>query len=147
MNNSAWTATLLDVLQRERRSLLPFVAEAYPWASAGEEAALARLRAMIEEEQQAAVRLALYLQHRHVTVPPVGPFPLRYTTLNFVSLDFLVPSLIAEQKQRIAELDRDLPQLTDPEARQQVQAFREMKVRHLKALEELTAQAPKAVHA
>ena len=50
-------ALLRDVVQRESRSLLAYVRDAYPWATAEESQALETLRRLIQEEEQAVAAL------------------------------------------------------------------------------------------
>jgi hypothetical protein len=145
MNDTAWAAVVREILRRERRSLLQFVGEAYPWTRPDEHKALEQLRKVIAEEEQAAVRLTGFLQRRHIPVPYPGSYPFSYTSLFFVSLDFLLPPLLEEQRKTIAELETDLAKVGDAGARQQVQQLLDVKRRHLKTLEEL-ASATKAVH-
>jgi hypothetical protein len=146
MSNPAWTTVLQDIVRRERQSLLQYVPEAYPWAKPGDEAALAKLLKMVEAEQGAAARLAKWLERRHMPVPPTNSFPFSFTTLNFVSVDFLIPRLVEEQRQNIAALEKDKQRIGDADVRQQVQAFIDLKSRHLQTLEEFATPAGNPVH-
>src|SRR5690242_19805271 len=112
------TYTLLQgLMRREGRSLLQYVREAFPWTNAEEGDALARLRTIIEEEDRSLAALGRFLTRNHRTLPYLGSFPMDFTTLNFVSLDHLLPQLVDSQRRAIADLERDLNNLGDPEAR------------------------------
>ena len=135
---------LQGIVRRESRSLLQYVHESFPWITAGETDALARMRALAEEEQVAAVELAATLAKRHQRLPPyLGPYPMSFTSVNFVTLDYLVPLLIDYQKQGIADLERDLNRLSDEELAARVQKILDMKKRHLETLQFLAGQIKK----
>jgi rubrerythrin len=140
----AWAPILRDILRREQRSFLQYVDEAFPWTAQADEERLTRLRQLIVEEQRSAVGLANYLRRRHVDLPYSRSYPLGFTALNFVSLDFLLPQLIAKEQEAIAQLEADAGKIKDSEPREVVKQLIELKRRQLKALEELTA---KPVHA
>ncbi len=146
-SEAAWGPIVTEMVERERRTLLQFVADAYPWASASEEPALAKLRQVIDENQRAAVKLATLLERHHFAVPVPGPFPLSFTALFFVSLDFLKPHLIEHQRKDISQLEHDLARIHNQEVRKPVENLLEVKRRHLTILEELGSNAGKAVHA
>jgi hypothetical protein len=142
------TAQLLEgVVRRESRSLLQYVAEAFPWTTPEEHAALSRLQRLIAEEQLAVARVAGLLQRRRHVAPYLGPFPVAFTNLNFISLDHLLPVLTEHQQRGLAELDRELAVVTDPEGRAVLERLRDVKQEHLPALKTLAAvPAPAAVH-
>jgi hypothetical protein len=137
-------ATLQEIVRREYRSLLQYVGESFPWATADKSEALDRLHRLVVEEQAAAGEVARFLQRRHVTVPPLAPYPMDFTSLAFVSLDYLLPRLIEHQRRNIAQLERDLRDLTEADARGVVQKLLETKRSHRKVLDELTSTAPAA---
>jgi hypothetical protein len=138
------TARVLDaVVRRESRSLLQYVAEAFPWTTPAEQAALARLQRLIAEERAAVARVADFLQRRRHVAPYLGPYPMVFTNLNFVSLDHLLPVLAEHQQRALAELDRDLAAVTDPGARAVLEKLCAVKREHLAALKTLT-DAPAA---
>jgi hypothetical protein len=128
-----------DIFRREGRSLMQYVRDAFPWGTAEEQAALAEINAMIESEQQAAAGLARLLTRQHAALPYVGPYPMNFTDVNYISLDHLRPLLIEHQKRSIAHLERDLALLRDAEARGAVQKLLSVKEQHLKRLENLSA--------
>jgi hypothetical protein len=147
MPDPAWANTAQRILRREQRSLLQYVNETFPWSRPGEESAVRVLRQIIEEEQAADAGLARSLEKRYVPLPPLGTYPVSFTSLAFVSIDYLLPHLVQYQRQLISELERDARAIADAEARQQVQDLLQLKRRHLETLEELAAKANKPIHA
>jgi hypothetical protein len=67
--------------------------------------------------------------------------------LLFVSLDYLVPQLVAAERQAVMDLLRDLSEVNDDEARRQIQEILAMKQQHLHKLQELAGATAKAAHA
>lgn len=137
-------AALQDVIRREGRSLLQYVSEAPPWTLREARAALARVRTLIEHEHQAVGALVRLLTRHHLRPPYVGSYPAAFTAINDVSLDHLVPLLVEEQRRAIADLERDLATVTDPEARTLLEKILTTKQNHLRELEGL-APRPQAV--
>ncbi len=132
------------ILRREGRSLLQYVSESFPWTTADEQEPLARLQAMVREERQATGALSQFFAKREHTVPYLGSFPTSFTTINFVSLDHILPLLAEAERQSLEQLERDLPNVADVEARDLLQKMVEMKRRHLTTLKTLTGSRPKA---
>jgi hypothetical protein len=142
----AHTQTLLqDILRRESRSVLMYVAEAYPWATVSEEKALASLQLIIAAQRDAITRLGEFLVRQRVPLPYLPPYPASFTTINFLALDYVLPRLIEHERQSIAELQRDLPALKDPGARAEVENLLMVKRRHLPQLETLVPSQPQAI--
>lgn len=133
---------LQAIVRREGRSLLQYLSDAFPWTTFTEGEALARVQQFVKEERDSTAALGRFLQRRRVMPPYLGAYPMWFTTLNFITLDHLLPLLVQAERKAIAEWERDLASLTDPEARSQVQGILEMKRTHAKALEELTAAHP-----
>jgi hypothetical protein len=119
-----------------------YVGDAYPWAAAPGEAALGALKQVVQEEAAAVAGLGRYLVRRHVTPEPLPSYPSAFTTLNFVGIAFVLPRLVESQRQAVAALERDLPSLTDPDARAHVEQLLGAKRRHLAELEALAAREP-----
>jgi hypothetical protein len=137
-------ALLQEVLRREGRSELMYVAEAYPWASARGSAAREALQRLIREEADALTALGRWMARRRVPLPYLGAFPTGFTTINFLALDYLLPRLRDLQREAVARLGRDAHGVTDPEARAQLERLLELKQRHLATLESLAASGPPA---
>jgi hypothetical protein len=131
-------ATLVpELLRRESRSYLQYAREAFPWAKGKDDQPRARIAAFGEAESAEIARLGRLLQRRHISLPFLGAFPTSFTTSNFVSAAHMVPRLIADQKQKLADLERDLAGIADAELRQQIEVYRDVKRKHLHELESL----------
>lgn len=137
------TQTLLqDILRRESRSVLMYVAEAYPWATSTETKALTSLQQLIAAEREAVVRLGRFLVRQRIPLPFLPSYPAHFTTINFLALDFILPQLIEYERQSIAELERDLASIHDPAARAEVERLLALKRQHVPQLEELASVQP-----
>ena len=81
----------------------------------------------------------LLARRRHRLPPYLGPFPMSFTSINYATLDYVVPLLIDYQKHGIADLERDLTHIPDEQMAAELQKIVEMKRRHLQVLMELAA--------
>jgi hypothetical protein len=142
----AQAALLQDVLRRESRSLLQYVSESYPWTKAEGHAASAALNAIAQAEAAALARLGRWLTKQRVPVMFSGAYPTHFTTTNFVSLQYLLPRLAGDQRQRIAAVEQVRASLPAGEAREQLETLLAMMKADLKQLEALqTNPAPPAI--
>lgn len=130
-------ARLEAIIRREGRSLLQYVSDSFPWVREGTDEALNRLQQVIREERDAVTALSRFLIRRRHTPPYLGPYPMAFTTINFVSLDYLLPHLVEQQRRAIAELEKDRQALADAEAKAEVDKVLQMKRQHLEALQAL----------
>jgi hypothetical protein len=133
-------ARLQEILQRESRSVLSYVGDAYPWTSASAEESLHSLRTLVAAEGQAVTEFGEYLVRRRMPTPVLGSYPASFTTINFLSLSYLLPRLLEAERRSVAELQRDLPAITDAGARAQLDKLLAVKRRTLEGLERLTPQ-------
>lgn len=141
----AHSQTLLqNILRRESRSVLSYVAEAYPWTTSTEEKTWTDLQTLIAAECAAAVCLGRFLVRRRIPLPYLPSYPVQFTTINFLALDFLLPRLIEHERQSIADLERDLAEIKDPSGRAEVEKLLALKRRHLPQLEEMASTQPQA---
>jgi len=130
------TANLLQVIvRREGRSLLQYLGDAMLWARGGEQEHLCQLQGLVGEEREGNAALGRFLLRNRVPPPYLGAYPMGFTTLNFVTLESLIPRLLQAQRHSIAVLERDVTQIHDPSSRGTVEGFLEIKRRHEKALE------------
>src|SRR5579862_2385551 len=105
----AATATILQgLVRKEGRSLLQYVSESFPWTTHKNAHDAALLLDMAQEEQDAAAKVVSILQKNRLRPPYLGAYPMSFTTINYMSMDFLIPYLIDFEKRRIAELEKDL---------------------------------------
>jgi hypothetical protein len=135
------SALLKDVLRRESRSFLQYFADSFPWTTSNENDALGKLQKLTEEEREATASLGRFLYRQRQTLPYLGAYPSHFTTLNYVALDYLLPKLAEEERAEIAGLERDLNELIDPEAREEIDKLLSIKRRHLQTIESLAAHA------
>jgi hypothetical protein len=133
------TAKLLqDLVRREGRSLLQYVSESFPWTTHKNHHALPILFEMVKEEQEGAAAIVKLLLKNRVRPPYLGAYPMSFTTINYMALDFLLPYLIEFENRRIAELENDLVVVTEDEAKDLLKMLLEMKQRHVLTLTNLT---------
>jgi hypothetical protein len=141
-------AILQGIVQRESRSLLQYVADSFPWTTEDEKAVLGRIQQMIEEERQGVGDLIGFMVRRRLTLPYLGTYPGEFTTINYVSLDHLMPLLVDEERRALLALESNQAQLeqsavsSQQSACAQVQKLLDMKRRHLQTLEKLAASHP-----
>jgi hypothetical protein len=135
---------LQAAVRRESRSLLQYVSEVYPWATAEDEDKLAWLQKLAEEDRQGTAGLSQYLYKQRCPPAYLGGFPHSFTGLGFISLAHVLPLLVEDQRRHLADLERDLAAVRGEGPREQVQKLLEMKRRHLAALEELVKRTEKA---
>jgi hypothetical protein len=129
---------LQDIIRREGRSFLQYAGESFPWTTAPEQETVVKLQELVTEERDAAAALARYLAKHRLTPPYLGAYPSYFTSYNFLALHRLVPLLIDHQKHGVAELERDVHTFNG-DTRQQIEKMLELKKRHLKELEALSA--------
>ena len=135
-------ARLHEIMRRESLSVLLYVGQAYPWTLARNNAALTELKRIIDEERQALNALGIFLARRHAALPWIGSFPSGFTTINFLSLDYILQRLIEYESQSIQQLEKDIPGVTDADARAKVQALLDIKRQHLRELELMALPHP-----
>jgi hypothetical protein len=133
-------AVLQEALRRESLSELLYVGQAYPWTSARDDAALADLEKVVKEEAVAVAALGRWLTKQRVPVAALGPFPTRFTTLNFLALEHVLPLLVGVERRLVKQLEADLTTIHDPAARAEVQKLLTVKRQHLPRLEALAEQ-------
>jgi hypothetical protein len=139
MNEARTQAMLQDIVRRASRSMLQYVGESYPWAGDGEADLLGKVQRIIAEEEEAIEGLAAFLRKKRIGIPYLGPYPQNFTNINYVSLDYLMPLLLAWQRQWVEILEKDAAQIQDAEARAEVEKLLSVARRHLDDLEKLTA--------
>ena len=135
--DSRTAAVLQQAFRRESLSMLRYVGEAFPWTTAGGDAALRRLREIEAEDRAATADLGRFLFRRHIPPSYIGSFPGAFTTINFLSLEYLLPRLIESQRKAVADLEHDLAAATDADAQAEVEKLVAVKREHLSELEGL----------
>jgi hypothetical protein len=135
-------ALLQDVFRREGLTLLQYIRDAFPWTAVGEEEAWGKLRQVVDEDTAAVTDLGRFLTRRRVPLPYVGQFPVEFTSINFVALDWVLARLADAQRREVATLEADVSRAADPEARAALQQLLDVKRRHLSVLEGLATAHP-----
>ncbi len=136
---------LQEIMRRESLSVLMYVGQAYPWTTARNNAALGELKRIIDEEREAIHALGVFLMRRRASLPWVGSFPTSFTTINFLSLEHILPRLIDYEQKSIPLLEKDLHAIQDADARTKVRALLEVKQQHVRELELLALPHPAGV--
>lgn len=131
---------LVQVIVKDGRSYLQYLSEAFPWATAQKQPALATLFALAKEEGEAVTHIARYLQKNRLNPPRFGAYPSVYTNDNFVALDYVVPILLRETKTRVVELEAAIGQVANDDARKLLTGYLELKRRQLAALAEIAVE-------
>ncbi len=129
-------ALLQEIVRRESRSLLSYIGDAYPWITAAGTPALVDLRRVVEQESAAVGALSQALVRGKVTIPFLGSYPVRFTSCNFLALEYMLPRLAASEKELIAALEADLPRIPAV-LRAPVENLLAVKRQNLAALERL----------
>jgi hypothetical protein len=137
---------LNEVLVALHRSLPLYLSFAEPWVAFGNEEPRRVLTAMVAEKREGVARLTALLDARRYAIG-FGEFPMDFTSLHDLSLDFLLQQLLEDQKREVLLIESCLDQLTeDAEGRALVADILASERRHLQSLEELTRQ-PAAANA
>jgi hypothetical protein len=132
--NACSSSLLHTLIRKESHSLLQYLSDAYPWTAAQDHARRDRILARSRREREAIGALVRFCIRHGIGYPALGAYPERFMDLNFVSLDSLMPALLAEQKQRIAELEWSLLTVPEP-ARDVVRDLLDVKRQTLVELE------------
>jgi hypothetical protein len=119
-------------------SLLQYVRESFPWSADPAHTAVQAVVEIANEERDEVTRFVRMLQKKRLRLPPMGAYPSHFTTINFCSLDYLLPKLIVEHQKEIAEIEAKLHSAGDEDIRKLAAGYLDMKRRHLASLQGLT---------
>src|SRR5262245_41366171 len=145
--NAQTVALLQGIVRRESLSMLTYVGEAFPWTAARDADALARLKQIVTANNEAVAALGRYLTKHRQPLTFLGSYPGGFTTINFISLNHILPKLVASERANVAALERDLHALSDKDARAEVEKLLEVKKKQLEKLESLAASHTKTAAA
>lgn len=95
-------ARLNELLIDLGRSLLQYVWESSPWTNRPE--LTTKLTNWARQQQRDVAKLVALLDERGWPID-FGVYPVEYTDLQFLSLDFLLPHLAVSQQRIVIELD------------------------------------------
>lgn len=88
---------LMRLFQRVYRSLPMYLAQAEPWTHPGAEQAQRVMGGIVADAQVYCQRVAHRI-HQHRGRLDLGEFPMEFTDLNMLSLDYLLTELVRWQK-------------------------------------------------
>ncbi len=126
---------LAELVRLHRYSLVRYLRYADPWAENRE--ATEVLRQISDMQEAAAERLETVILQYDGELP-VGDFPLEYTSLHDLALNYLLPKAIEHQRGLVASLRDAVGQLDDePEIQALVEEALGEAKGHLESLEEL----------
>jgi hypothetical protein len=131
-------AVLNRLLVLHHRSLPMYVSQATPWVGPGYEAAWEAVQSIAADHQMTSDRFGAMLLAAD-EVPAYGEFPMRYTALHDLALDYLLARIIDYERhliRRIAEC-ADLVRTSPAVQACVLESLGEAKA-HLQLLEEVT---------
>jgi hypothetical protein len=109
--NEILNALLIDL----GRSLLQYTAEAWPWTNNGEQSLRDEVDALADRQSQAAAEIADRLAKRTWPID-FGIYPVDYTDLNYVSLDYLLGEIAQNADKLVTDIHESRRQVDEPEA-------------------------------
>jgi hypothetical protein len=134
------SAIMNRLLVLHQRSLPMFLTYASPWTAGHDRKAVETLGYLVEDQKRLAGRICDYLLERRWRTDP-GEFPLEFTGLHDVSLDYLWPKLIEAQMRDIRVIQDCIAGLqSDPFARALAEEALGSARGHLESLEEVAAE-------
>lgn len=140
MTQSDTNAQLNELLILIGRSLLQYLGESWPWV--GDDAVpLGQSIQKQGQDQQAEISRIVDLLDRRYHPIEFGAFPTEYTSLHYVSIDYLLDQLLAEQAALVEEVGRIASNVSgDEEAVALAQDLQQAESRRLVELETLVRQ-------
>lgn len=109
-------AALNDLLVLVGRSLLQYAIECWPWAGADDDPEHRAFEELSHDQRATASRIAILLDKRGWPVD-FGLYP-DWSELHYVSLDYLLKKVIADEEELVAAIERAAPACqSDPEAK------------------------------
>lgn len=129
-------ATLNRLLQIHYRSLPMYLASARPWVPAGHEKAAETLELIVVDEKRMIEKISEALLDVGADIE-LGEFPMTFTDLHDLSVDFLLKELVEAQRRDVAAIEDCVADSAgDPLAQEALGAAKG----HLESLEEAVAE-------
>lgn len=137
--------TPVDVLNRllalHVRSLPMYLQSAKPWVGPADQAAIAVLKDIAEDQELMAERITAVIRE-HGGAPAPSDFPMVFTDMHDLSLSYLLPEVIKRQQSEIAYMEQAIRLLQDaPAPRAITQEALGAARGHLECLQELGSAA------
>jgi hypothetical protein len=145
--NAQTVALLQAIVRRESLSMLTYVGAAFPWTTSRGADALAHLKEIVSAHNEAVAALGRYLTKLRQPLVYLGSYPSYFTTINFLSLDHILPKVVESERKNVAALERDLAALGDKDAHAQAAKLLDVKKKQLESLENLAASQTKTAPA
>ncbi len=128
-------ATLNRLMQIHYRSLPMYLSSARPWVPRGHEKAAETLELIVDDQKRTVEKVSEELLAARADINP-GEFPMEYTDLHDLSVDFLLHELVESQRCDVAAIEDCVVELGgDPLAQEALGAAKG----HLESLEEAVA--------
>lgn len=129
-------ATLNRLLQIHYRSLPMYLASAKPWVPRGHEKAAETLELVVADEKRMIEKITEALLDLGADIE-LGEFPMVYTDMHDLSVDYVLKELVESQRQDVAAIEDCVADLAgDPLAQEALGAAKG----HLESLEEAVAE-------
>jgi hypothetical protein len=129
-------ATLNRLLQIHYRSLPMYLASARPWVPTGHEKAAETLNLIVDDEKRMVERITDELLTLGADIE-YGEFPMTYTDLHDLSVDYLLKEMVESQREDVAAIEGCVADTAgDPLAQEALGAAKG----HLESLEEAVAE-------
>jgi hypothetical protein len=132
---------LNELLAIEYRSLPMYLTYASPWRHSQDARAGEVMQHIVTDQQHMSARLVEEIQDRGSS-PEVGDFPMDFTDMHDLSLDYLVKDVLVWQQRGVDRIEQIAAALEgDRAARELAQEVLGAERAHLEALAELIASA------
>ncbi|MEW4530669.1 hypothetical protein [Maioricimonas sp. JC845] len=140
MTQSDTNAQLNELLILIGRNLLQYLGESWPWVGDDAVALGNAVQKQVQDQQSQIPRIVDLLAQRYYPID-FGAFPTEYTSLHYVSIDYLLDQLLAEQAALVEEVGRIASNVSgDEEAVALAQDLQQAESRRLEELETLVRQ-------
>jgi predicted outer membrane protein len=137
MNQPETIAVLNRLHVLHGRSLPVYLADARPWTHRGNETAAETLAHVVADQKNMAERIGSLIIELGGAVDR-GRFPMRFTDLHDLSLDYLLDQIVEHQRRIVAQIERGVERLArHPQARSLAEEALGMARGHLESLDEL----------
>lgn len=126
------------------RSLLQYAGHCSTWSSRKDAAIAEEFPTLVATQREHVSELTELLTERHWTID-FGGFPMRFTDLHFLSLQFLLKSIVINQHAILSELEEaSHTSIDDPEAATLIEQLLSGERQLTERIEELARSAGKA---
>lgn len=144
MNAAQSIKTLNRLLVFHHRSLPMYLSYAVPWKRQNDQAALDVLSHIVEDQKEMVDRIGEMILEREGDIEH-GEFPIYFTGLHDLSVEYLLHRVVADQRRDIAAIEQCVTELeSDPLAKALAQECLGAAKGHLDSLEELIQPAGSA---